>query len=462
MVRREPYLAAKFRHSRRWWTRGIDLSEILTVGDVVVTSQWPALLLACDNDITPDVHFAHNVDAVLASAYDPLAFRLIRNQDRLSRLENRMLRRSRRVLCLSSHDARELGRQGIRAAHVILRPRTVDAHLDRGPRERGVGFLGKIGWPPNQEAANRLIYEVLPRLRQRMGASAPVVVAAGSGTEKFKDVPGVRTMGRIDDLTKFYKNIDIACIPRTGVRSGISVKLAEALELGIPAVGPKELIDDIGWSTDKFLVGNTAEEIAETLVRFYESDHLHSSEIRAEVTKLSTQIAAQPDVVPPTQSRGLSEIREVISKNVISGQDEFGRRMLDATGCRVQTINLHHMYLASRDGAFYGAMRDADYVTADGWPVRAYLASCGIEVGRATGSAFVQELTATTTTRRIGLIGASENSGTRFEARLRQVGNVLAFREHGRYEDWRPQDLAAKMNAARVDVCLVAVTPPRG
>lgn len=462
IVRREPYLAAKFRHSARWRTRGRDLTELLTPEDVVVTSQWPALLLVFDNNINPNIHFAHNVDAVLASAYDPLAFRLVRNQRRLSTLENRMLRQARRVMCLSSHDVRELRSQGLDAEQVVLRPSTTDAHAEKKLRGRGIGFLGKLAWPPNQEAADRLIFDVLPALRQRMGTAAPTVIAAGSGTEKLQNISGVSGMGKVADLTEFYSQINVACIPRTGVRSGISVKLAEALELGIPAVGPRELIDDMGWSTDIFLAGNTAEEIAAKLVEFYEGDRNYSPEIKAEVTYLSTRVSEGPKQTAPAVKRTIREMHETITEKILSGQREFESRMLDTSGCRVQTINLHHLYLASRDDAFYAAMRDADYVTADGWPVRTYLASCGIKVSRATGSAFVQAFTENRTSQRIGLIAASEDSGRRFEARLSQVGNVLAFREHGHYNDWRPEDLVRDMRAARVDVCLVAVTPPRG
>jgi N-acetylglucosaminyldiphosphoundecaprenol N-acetyl-beta-D-mannosaminyltransferase len=132
---------------------------------------------------------------------------------------------------------------------------------------------------------------------------------------------------------------------------------------------------------------------------------------------------------------------------------------------RIQTVNLHHLVLAHSSTSFRRALLDADLLTADGWPVVRAMRALGRDVDRVTGSTFTEELaspSAHSAVRRVGLLGASAEAGDLFAERLAAAGRALVFREHGRYADWDAADLRTRIESARPDLLLVAVTPPDG
>lgn len=128
---------------------------------------------------------------------------------------------------------------------------------------------------------------------------------------------------------------------------------------------------------------------------------------------------------------------------------------------RVQTVNLHHLALAKRSETFASAIRRATWVTADGWPVVALLRTHGIRASRVTGSAWARDLVASRSLsgHRIGLLGGSQETGRRLEA---AIGDALVFRDHRDKREWTAADLITGLNAAGVQLLLIAVTPPDG
>lgn len=131
---------------------------------------------------------------------------------------------------------------------------------------------------------------------------------------------------------------------------------------------------------------------------------------------------------------------------------------------RIQTVNLHHVALAKRSKRFSAVTQSADFITADGWPISSALRGVGRKTDRVTGSEFTQQLFIDDRLRglRIGLLGASESVGDTFERKLMDAGVNLVFREHGNRKDWIPEVIVAEVSAARVELLLVAVTPPFG
>jgi len=145
--------------------------------------------------------------------------------------------------------------------------------------------------------------------------------------------------------------------------------------------------------------------------------------------------------------------------------DEDLLSLMERSGSfRVQTVNLHHLALARNSEEFRETLASADWITADGWPVVKCLKSLGVETNRVTGSEFVERLTVTSSLQdqRIGLLGATEEVGDKWESMLHIREKSLCFREHGQVAEWVPDLLAKKALEAKVDVLLVAVTPPHG
>ncbi|MCR2801915.1 glycosyltransferase family 4 protein [Microbacterium sp. zg-Y818] len=262
VLRGEPYIVAKFRGSHAWRSRGEALRRA-AAGKVLVTSQWPALLLATDAGLKPRLHLAHNVDFQLSVNHDPMLFRVMRNPQRTRGFELKLLRAAASVVALSATDADWIAAEGIGAVSRSLAPQPV-----AGVQEvRGaIGFLGKVSWPPNRIALEVLLREVMPDIASNL-ADPPELVLAGRGSEAFRSAR-VSGLGAIDNLDRFYERVDLVVIPRLGQATGISVKMLEAVERGIPVVAPRQLIADAGLS-HTYIAADSPAEMARAIVDYY-------------------------------------------------------------------------------------------------------------------------------------------------------------------------------------------------
>jgi glycosyltransferase involved in cell wall biosynthesis len=227
----QPYLAAKFTSFDGWRDAAVGLAAAAE-GRSVVTSGWPSLLLADAADVAVDVHVAHNVDTVIARSHSPRPLRLLGEVRRLGRLERSLLRRPRSVVTLSRTDAVRLRDWGVPATAMPLPLHAVEGQVV--PHGRDVGFIGKATWPPNAEALEVLLGPVHDALT---AAGADVGFRlAGSGTERFAAHPRVARAGWIDDVAELYAEIGVVVVPRMGVSTGVSVKMLEAAEHGVPVI----------------------------------------------------------------------------------------------------------------------------------------------------------------------------------------------------------------------------------
>lgn len=140
--------------------------------------------------------------------------------------------------------------------------------------------------------------------------------------------------------------------------------------------------------------------------------------------------------------------------------------LLDRGGpVRIETVNLHHLYLARTDPQFRDALKQADLITADGWPIVRLLSPLNPTIRRVTGSDLIGRIVDGTAidNRRIGLLGASPQAGRKFSEILSQrSNNELAFADHRSREDWVVEEICDAAVAADVELLLVAVSPPFG
>lgn len=148
----------------------------------------------------------------------------------------------------------------------------------------------------------------------------------------------------------------------------------------------------------------------------------------------------------------------------IASDDDLITIVANTPKARIQTVNLHHLALAKHSSRFAEVTADADFVTADGWPIVSAMRGMNQHVERVTGSEFTQRLLTDRRLQglRIGLLGASAESGDKFAKKLSDTGIELVFRDHGSRDDWSSTAIVASLIDARVDLLLVAVTPPYG
>lgn len=157
------------------------------------------------------------------------------------------------------------------------------------------------------------------------------------------------------------------------------------------------------------------------------------------------------------------DLPSILTSKLIRTDAELDHVLLSGSGARVQTINLHHLYLASVDPKFRESIAAADFVTADGWPVKWLVSPLAPSVSRVTGSEFVERLLAgETQPKRLALVGASERAGAEFEKLATAAGHLVVYREHGQATEWDAVRIARDLRERQADVVLVAVTPPLG
>lgn len=153
-----------------------------------------------------------------------------------------------------------------------------------------------------------------------------------------------------------------------------------------------------------------------------------------------------------------------IAGRCVSSDEELIQLIAEQPRARVQTVNLHHLALVRRSASFAEVTNAADFVTADGWPIVWALKGMRSPLARVTGSEFIKRLLTDTRLRglRIGLLGATKDSGDKFARKLEAIGITLVFRDHGRRQDWNAASISASLEEAGANLLLVAVTPPFG
>lgn len=158
------------------------------------------------------------------------------------------------------------------------------------------------------------------------------------------------------------------------------------------------------------------------------------------------------------------ELIDQMARKCLVDDDAFDAAVLDHGSKRIQTVNLHHLALASRSDDFARTIEQADYITADGWPIVSLMRSRGIDPARVTGSEFLERMLAGRQFHGVkaAILGASRHVGDDFRGQLHDSGLHVVFRDHGSKRDWKPKWVAKKLRKYGVHLLIIAVSPPFG
>jgi len=187
----------------------------------------------------------------------------------LAREEERLAHRADTTILISDNEAALLSsrmekpgaanivaiRNGIDTA--AFDPSAVERHetLDAGEGPNLV-FTGQMDYPPNIDAAMRMIDVLLPRIRKSFPAAvfhcvgrAPVAALTARDGE-----PGVRVWGEVPDVKPFLHSADMVVAPLTIAR-GIQNKVLEAMAMARPVILSPEAATGIdGTDGEHFVV----------------------------------------------------------------------------------------------------------------------------------------------------------------------------------------------------------------
>ncbi|MGZ6642070.1 MAG: glycosyltransferase [Solirubrobacteraceae bacterium] len=210
--------------------------------DVVLLSgkdTFPALRAIGDVPLVIDVCDAASVRLRGELAVAPprrrgtLALRLAE----IERVERHLVACTPHLLFASERDRAAVG-----AEHGLVVPNGVDVgHWTPSAApvaDPVVAFSGSMSYPPNHDAALRLVEAVMPRVRRRVPAVRAVVAGRGplpplrAAADR---AGGVTLTGACDDLRPHLRSAAVYCAPLR-FASGIQNKLLEALAMALPVV----------------------------------------------------------------------------------------------------------------------------------------------------------------------------------------------------------------------------------
>ena len=169
----------------------------------------------------------------------------------LRRVEAATIRASRTTVCVSDPDARRLTALAGGAARIVVIENGVDATATRPlpaaePSPPRLLYLGGYDYHPNQDAAERLVREVLPEVRATLpDAEVWLVGADPDGVlAPLGEIPGVRLLGRVADVIDAWRPTTALVAP-LAYGGGSRLKILEAFALGRPVVTTPEGADGL-------------------------------------------------------------------------------------------------------------------------------------------------------------------------------------------------------------------------
>ena len=236
---------------------------------------------------------AHNVEASLhAAAIEARAAtgaRLIRRikdrvlNARIAAAERRAVRGADLVWACSEADAAELERAyGVRGRVAVV-PNGVDVDAYRRPGVLPAGadwsslpitilYPGMFSYSPNEDAALRLISDVLPTLRAR-GCQARLVLVGRDPTRRMiaaaRQAEGIEVTGAVADVVSYLEQPCVVTLPiRLG--SGTRLKILEAFAVGRPVVSSAKGAEGIDADDgEHLLIRNDPTAMAEAVVELW-------------------------------------------------------------------------------------------------------------------------------------------------------------------------------------------------
>jgi len=147
---------------------------------------------------------------------------------------------SRATFVCSELDRSRLGHLGFQRVAVVQNAIAIPSEVSALPAAPKILFLGFGYYKANADAAERLVRNILPRIRATVPHAE--LVLAGKGMEDLPfcrdESQGVRCLGYVEDLSALYASTRVVCCPITH-GSGTRLKLIEAGAHGRPMVATR-------------------------------------------------------------------------------------------------------------------------------------------------------------------------------------------------------------------------------
>lgn len=131
-------------------------------------------------------------------------------------------------------------------------------------------FTGNMNYPPNVDGAKRIVYEILPDLKER-GFALKVLIAGANPSDEVKElakVEGVTVSGWMDDIRVAYDSARVFVAPMR-IGTGLQNKLLEAMSMELPSITTHLAANAFSKEQQKaFVTADTNHLIVEAILYF--------------------------------------------------------------------------------------------------------------------------------------------------------------------------------------------------
>ncbi|WP_417457989.1 glycosyltransferase [Kordiimonas sp.] len=180
-------------------------------------------------------------------------------------------------LCLSYNDVEQalLVEHGVAADKIAQAPWVVDTSFDTPAFEgrEGIAFLGGYRHPPNVEAVEYFVKEVMPDLRDRMpGVTLYIYGSNVSEAVLALDADDVKILGFVEDVAEVYDRHRLFIAPLLS-GAGIKGKVLAAFAHGIPTILSPVAVEGTGANHGAdCLVADGADEWVQAISSLYNDE----------------------------------------------------------------------------------------------------------------------------------------------------------------------------------------------
>lgn len=136
------------------------------------------------------------------------------------------------------------------------------------PKKYEIVFTGNMAYPPNVNAVAFLVQEIMPMVWKEI-PQARILIAGATPDISIRQAASSRVIvsGWMDDIRDAYAQSTVFVAPMR-IGTGLQNKLLEAMSMALPCVTTSLAATPLKATPNKeILIGNTAEEIADNLIK---------------------------------------------------------------------------------------------------------------------------------------------------------------------------------------------------
>lgn len=150
-------------------------------------------------------------------------------------------------------------------------------------------YIGNLSWGANLDGLKWFVSGVMPLIKSKYSDAELAIVGSGNAENPFSDLPEIKWIGFVEDITKIYDEYEVFIVPLFE-GSGIRIKILDAFNYEIPVVSTSLACNSIGCiDGDHIMIADTEEEFAGKVITLLEDDALRKSLISKAKSLLETE-----------------------------------------------------------------------------------------------------------------------------------------------------------------------------